>query len=92
MELSVKTPTLGILRYFDFGLALGSLGYGAYTKSWLWIAGGLLGLVLAWLNPGKRIKEFLFVRMKRPLVARVGPDKGFPLPPTTPYVPPATRR
>ena len=51
------------LRCFDYGLAVAALAYGLYLQSGWWIAGGVIGLVLAFINPGKRFKRFMESRM-----------------------------
>lgn len=51
------------LRCFDYGLAVAALGYGIYLQSGWWIAGGVIGLILAFINPGKRFKQFMEGRM-----------------------------
>ena len=38
-------------RILDWTCAGASLIYGIYALSWLWIAGGILGLALAYWNP-----------------------------------------
>jgi hypothetical protein len=83
----MKRSPLNTARWLDFGLAAGSLVYGLYVQSLFWIAGSLLGFVLAWINPGKRIKEFLFIRMRQPQESAIAQASAFPEPPDIPYQP-----
>ncbi len=46
------------LRAFDWLGGAGTLGYGLWQHSFWWIAGGVLMLVLAWYDPGTRIKRY----------------------------------
>ena len=46
------------MRLFDWALGAGSLAYGIYAQSWWWIAGGIIGLGLAWYDPGTRIRRY----------------------------------
>lgn len=46
-------------RAADWTLALGSLAVGAWLQSPLWIAGGLLGVALAWWRPMARLQARL---------------------------------
>lgn len=72
-------------RLLDFGLAITCLTYGVLGASWLWTAGGLLGLMLAWLDPATRVRKYLFAKVasrRNPVAAT---RKTFPAPPSTPY-------
>lgn len=46
-------------RAADWSLALISLAIGAWLQSPLWIAGGLLGVALAWWRPMGRLQSRL---------------------------------
>lgn len=46
------------LRYVDYLSAIGSLGWAAYTRSWLWLAFALISFALAWYGPSVRINKF----------------------------------
>jgi hypothetical protein len=51
------------MRIFDWVLASGSTAYGIYAASWIWIASGAIGFLLAWYNPAERIrKRFTFIK------------------------------
>jgi len=76
---------MNTLRFLDYGLAIGSLAYGLYAQSLLFLAGGSIGLVLAWVNPAKRIRNLLFTRIRRRNEPAIKPAAAFPLPPSTPY-------
>lgn len=39
----------------DWTLGFGCVGYGLYTANVWWVAGGVLGLALAVVNPSKRV-------------------------------------
>ena len=64
----MKNSVSNGLNALDWLVALGTLSYGAYTGSLLWIAGGVLGLGMAWYNPGKRIKALIEKKMQRKTV------------------------
>jgi hypothetical protein len=58
---SLFTGSRNYLRAFDWLLGIASLGYGIYAHSWWWIAGGVIGLALAWYDPGTRIRRYFSV-------------------------------
>ena len=45
------------VRAFDWILAAASLGWGIYTSNAWWIAGGIIGFALAWIDPGTRLRR-----------------------------------
>jgi len=51
------------LRWLDVGLGAGCLAYGFYVHSYWWMAGGVIGLALAWYNPAERLKAHLRAKM-----------------------------
>lgn len=59
------------LRYVDYLSAAASLGWAAYTQSWLWLAFGLLSVALAWYSPSTRINLIA----QKYLVKRKSPPK-----------------
>ncbi len=60
---SMFTGSQRYLRIFDWALGVVALGYGIYAHSGWWIAGGVIGLGLAWYDPGTRIrKHFAFIK------------------------------
>ncbi len=58
------------MRAFDWLLAGGSLGYGCYAASALWIASGVIGFGLAWYNPAARLRKRFTVMRPPPAHAR----------------------
>jgi len=78
-------PAVRAWRWFDFALAVGALGYGLYTLSYIWLLGGLLGFVLALLNPAARFRNWIFQRMRRSERKTFAPVVGYPPPPAEPY-------
>jgi hypothetical protein len=46
------------MRLFDWAAGIGTLSYGLWRESGWWIAGGVLMLILAWLDPGTRLKRY----------------------------------
>jgi len=69
-----------ITSYVDYSAALASLGWGCYSHSWLWIVGGLLSLVVAYLNPAKKIAVFVKSKFTRKQTTRQKISGGSPLP------------
>ncbi len=54
------------IRLFDWILAAVSLGWGAYTQNPWWIAGGVIGVALAWYDPGTRLRRhFAFIKQQQ---------------------------
>lgn len=47
------------LNRMDWVLAIASLGYGLYQRSWLWIGFGLISFPLAWWNPTERFHRYV---------------------------------
>lgn len=70
------------LRAVDFLVSFGTIGYGVYAEiTWL-IAGGLLGLVFAFLNPAKWVESWIRNRFvhgsNKP--QEIMEEKSFPTP------------
>ena len=55
-----------ILGYLDYAGALAGIAWGGFHQSPLWIALGVLGLVVAWISPAKRLNQYL----QRKLISR----------------------
>jgi hypothetical protein len=53
------------LQTIDYVVASGSLGYGLITGSWLWISGGIAGLILAKANVGSRLTNTLHRKLRK---------------------------
>lgn len=56
---NINTKVLPKLRILDWALAFATLGWGIWTLNWIWTGIGVLGVVLAWLDPGSAIKRWL---------------------------------
>jgi len=54
------------VRAVDWLLAVASLAVYAWTLEWPWLAGGILGCVLAWIQPLARLQGFVNHMMRRP--------------------------
>ena len=84
-------------RLIDFVTGVGSLSYGSWLfyreglthSAWpiIWLAGGILGLALAYINLGERLWRAINSKL---VYAQdtIAEDPGFPPPPLEPYVPP----
>ncbi len=53
-------------RILDWALALASLSWGIYSQNGWWIAGGVIGFALAWIDPGTRLRKRLSFIKTRP--------------------------
>lgn len=53
------------LGYLDYAVSIACLAYGAYTQTWLYVAFGLAGLVVAYINPAKQVKRLIQDRFMR---------------------------
>ena len=74
-----------VFRLADFALGLASIGVGAYEHSLLWIALGIAGLALAWLDFSATVWAFVLKRFRTRTTAASPPPSGFPAPPAVPY-------
>lgn len=70
--LSKIDPDSRPMRLFDWSLALGALGWGIFSGSLWWMAGGAMGCLLAWINPAGRLRR----AMLRRVVKRAGAPNG----------------
>ena len=61
----MKQPMTRGLNLLDWVVSIATIGYGVYSESTVWLAGGALGLALAWYNPGKRVKALIERKMAR---------------------------
>ena len=46
------------MRVLDWAAAVGTLGYGLWRQNAWWIVAGVLLLILAWFDPGTRLKRY----------------------------------
>lgn len=51
--------SLKALKFVDWFMAVGSIAVGLYLQSSIFIAAGLLSLLIAWYSPAERIKKVL---------------------------------
>lgn len=63
-----------IIRVLDYSIAVGCLAWGFWRMSPWWIAGGVLGLVLAWWNPSARFEAYLRQRIRPAVPPPSTPD------------------
>jgi len=56
---AINGKVLPKLRILDWALAFATLGWGIWKMSPIWIGIGVLGFILAWLDPGSHIKRGL---------------------------------
>lgn len=54
------------VRAIDWGLAAASFAVYAWTLEWPWLAGGVLGTIMAWLQPLARLQGFVNHMIRRP--------------------------
>lgn len=55
---------ISVFGYIDYLVSIAALGYGIYTKSALYIAAGLVGLVLAYLQPAEWVRKKLEAKIQ----------------------------
>lgn len=53
---------LKVLHGLDWVVAVGTLAYGLWQSSTLFVVLGALGLILAWVNPAKKMSERIMKR------------------------------
>lgn len=83
----MKTNNFNKWRILDWSAALASLGYGVYDHLNLWfLAGGLLGLLMAWWNPAEKMTAHIRSKFSYKRVGSANDDslKDIPAPPTGP--------
>lgn len=74
------------IRYLDLVTALGAVAWGIYQHNAWWLAGGLVGLVVAWLGPAERVNNLVRSRVTR---RASFPLDLSPVEAVTPSLPPA---
>jgi hypothetical protein len=82
---------LKVFGYLDYAVSAGALAYGLYAQSWLYIAAGLLGFVLAYLKPAEWLKNRLTSKFIRKPVSHVSPTPEVAYSPQQPSYTPRSR-
>lgn len=66
-------------RIFDWVMAAASLIYGAWAHNYWWIGAGILLFVIAWFDPGARIRDYFgAIKTKQTPVASPAPRAAKP--------------